>query len=725
MNSSNDSLAMQRITKLVDESSFMEIGSLVTARSTDFNLADTDTPSDGVITGHGLIDGNLVFVYSQNASVLNGTIGEMHAKKIAAVYDMAMKMGAPVIGFIDCAGMRLQESVDALDGFGQIYAKEIAASGVIPQISAIFGSCGGGLAVVPALCDFAFMENEKGKMFVNSPNAIEGNRIDKCDTSAAAFQSEENGCIDVVGTEDEIITQIRELVTMLPLNNEGDVYTSECTDDLNRACENMETMKGDPRFLLSEISDGHVFFETKAGYAKDMVTGFIKLNGMTVGAVANCTEVYDAEGNKAETFDSVLSARGCNKAAEFVQYCDAFEIPVLTLTNVTGFKACMCSEKNLAKALAHMTSAFASATCPKVNLITGNAYGSAYVSMNSKSIGADFVYAWKDAKVGMMDAGLAVKIMYADASADVLAEKAKEYEELQTNVMAAARRGYVDLVVEPADTRKYLVSAFELLYTKCAGVPDKKHGTKQKGEVMKKKLSLMLCLIIMALTMTACGTDPASVDYFGMGYEELKSGAEGDVAALVAMTDENRANINTYGTKPVINLLNTWDESVEGLGAYVGFGEFSVSKAQNTVTVEQTVNFEARQVIVTYVYTYDYETEQAELTDANVDLVYSLGEKMAKAGMNTLMGMGTVFCVLILISLIIYAFNLIPYIQKKFARRGESEAVENAVVTQIEQREEQQQLTDDLELVAVITAAIAAGTGASADSFVVRSIHRR
>lgn len=478
MNSSNDSLAMQRITKLVDESSFMEIGSLVTARSTDFNLANTDTPSDGVITGHGLIDGNLVFVYSQNASVLNGTIGEMHAKKIASVYDMAMKMGAPVIGFIDCAGMRLQESVDALDGFGQIYAKEIAASGVIPQISAIFGSCGGGLSVVPALCDFAFMESEKGKMFVNSPNAIKGNRIDKCDTSAAAFQSEENGCIDAVGTEDEIIAQIRELVSMLPLNNEGDVYTSECMDDLNRVCENMEAMKGDPRFLLSEISDGHVFFETKAGYAKDMVTGFIKLNGMTVGAVANCTEVYDAEGNKAETFDAVLSARGCNKAAEFVQYCDAFEIPVLTLTNVTGFKACMCSEKNLAKALARMTSAFASATCPKVNLITGNAYGSAYVSMNSKSIGADFVYAWTDAKVGMMDAELAAKIMYADASADVLAEKAKEYEELQTNVMAAARRGYVDLVVEPADTRKYLVSAFELLYTKCTGVPDKKHGTK-------------------------------------------------------------------------------------------------------------------------------------------------------------------------------------------------------------------------------------------------------
>ena len=427
MSSSNDSLAMQRITKLVDENSFMEIGSLVTARNTDFNLADTDTPSDGVITGYGLIDGNLVYVYSQDASVLNGTIGEMHAKKIANVYDMAMKMGAPVIGFIDCAGMRLQESVDALDGFGRIYAKEIEASGVIPQISAVFGNCGGGLAVVPAL----------------------------------------SGCVDYAGTEDEILAQIRELVSMLPLNNEGDVYTEECEDDLNRACASMDVMKGDARYLLSEISDGHAFFETKADYAKNMVTGFIKLNGMTVGAVANCTEIHDEEGKT-----------GCEKASEFIRFCDAFEIPVLSITNVTGFKACMCAEKGLAKALAHMTSAFASATCPKVNLIAGDAFGSAYVTMNSKSIGADLVYAWPETKIGMMDAELAAKIMYADASADVLAEKAKEYEKLQSNVVTAARRGYVDLIIEPADTRKYLVAAFEMLYTKCVCTPDKKHGTK-------------------------------------------------------------------------------------------------------------------------------------------------------------------------------------------------------------------------------------------------------
>lgn len=478
MNSSNDSLAMQRILKLVDENSFMEIGSLVTARNTDFNLADNATPSDGVITGHGLVDGNLVFVYSQDAAVLNGTIGEMHAKKIAAVYDMAMKMGAPVVGLIDCAGVRLQESVDALEGMGTIYAKEVETSGVIPQISAVFGNCGGGLSVVPALSDFAFIEESKGRMFLNSPNAIDGNRVDKCDTAAAKFQSEENGCIDAVGSEDDILGQIRELIGMLPLNNEGDIYTTDCEDDLNRVCENLDTMKGDPRFVLSEISDGHTFFETKKDYAKNMVTGFIKLNGMTVGAVANCTEVYDEEGKKVESFDAALSARGCNKAAEFVSFCDAFEIPVLTLTNVSGFKACMCSEKNLAKALARMTSAFAQATCPKVNLITGEAYGSAYVAMNSKSVGADFVYAWTGAKIGTMNAESAAKIMYADASAEVLAEKAKEYENLQSSVLSAARRGYVDLILEPADTRKYLVDAFELLYTKCAGAPDKKHGTK-------------------------------------------------------------------------------------------------------------------------------------------------------------------------------------------------------------------------------------------------------
>lgn len=478
MSNSNDNSAMQRIAKLVDENSFMEIGSLVTARSTDFNLAQTDTPSDGVITGHGLIDGNLVFVYSQDASVLGGTIGEMHAKKIAATYDMAVKMGAPVIGLIDCAGIRLQESVDALEAFGMIYSKQAQASGIVPQISAIFGTCGGGLAVVPALGDFTYAEADKARMFINSPNAIDGNRVDKCDTSAAAFQSAETGTIDGTGSEDEILAQIRQLVCILPANNAEGGCVEECTDDLNRACQSLDTMKGDPRYVLSEISDHHIFVEAKADYAKEMTAGFIKLSGMTVGAVANCTEVYDAEGKKVEEFDAALSARGCNKAAEFINFCDAFDIPVISLTNSAGFRATMCSEKNLAKAAGRLVSAFANATVPKVNLIMDKAYGSAYTVMNSKSLGADLVYAWPDARTGMMDAGLAAKIMYADESASVIEEKAAEYEALQGSVNAAAAHGYVDRIIDYPGTRKYLIAAVEMLYTKRVDQPNKKHGTK-------------------------------------------------------------------------------------------------------------------------------------------------------------------------------------------------------------------------------------------------------
>lgn len=470
--------ARQRIIGLLDEKSFMEIGALVTARSTDFGLNQSETPSDGVITGYGLIDGNLVYVYSQDASVLKGTIGEMHSKKISAVYDMAMKMGAPVIGLIDCAGMRLQESVDALNGFGEIYAKQAMASGVVPQISAVFGNCGGGLSVVPALSDFAFLEKEQGRMFVNSPNAISGNNVSKCDTADAVYQSENNGCIDGVGTETEILAQIRELVCMLPGNNAEGGNVEDCEDDLNRVCENLQNCAEDARLVLTHIADDNLFIETKSNYAKNMVTGFIRLNGITVGAVANSSAVFNENGEKTETFDKALTARGCNKAAEFVQFCDAFDIPVLSLTAVEGFAASVCAEKNLPKAMARMTAAFAEATVPKVNIIIGNAYGSASVMMNSKSIGADLVYAWEGSKVGMMEASLAAKIMYEDKGSEVIAEKAKEYEELQSSVLTAARRGYVDLIISPADTRKYAVAAFEMLYTKGIGEPVKKHAAK-------------------------------------------------------------------------------------------------------------------------------------------------------------------------------------------------------------------------------------------------------
>ena len=474
---SNSSQASQRIAALLDDNSFVEIGAQVTARATDFNLKQTETPSDGVITGYGVIDGNLVYVYSQDASVLNGTVGEMHAKKIANLYDLALKMGAPVIGLIDSAGLRLQEATDALNAFGEIYMKQTLASGVIPQITAIFGACGGGLAMIPTLTDFTFMEGQKAKLFVNSPNALDGNYAEKCDTAAAAFQSSEAGIVDVVADEAEILTQIRTLVSMLPGNNEDDASYVECTDDLNRASAELAACVGDTSIALSVIADDNAFFETKADYAKDMVTGFMKLNGMTVGAVANRTEVCDEEGKAVEKFDAVLTAKGCEKAADFITFCDAFNIPVLSLTNVKGFEATVCSEKKIAKAVAKLTYAFANATVPKVNVVIGQAMGSAYVAMNSKAIGADITMAWPTAQIGAMDAKTAAQIMYDGQGSDVIAEKAKEYAEAQTSAAGAAKRGYVDQIVEAADTRKYVIGAFEMLFIKRDERPAKKHGT--------------------------------------------------------------------------------------------------------------------------------------------------------------------------------------------------------------------------------------------------------
>ena len=476
MGNKTENAAGRRIAAMLDAGSFVEIGEAVTARNTDFNMQEKETPADGVITGYGVIDGNLVYVYSQDVSVLNGAIGEMHTKKIARIYDMAMKMGAPVIGLIDCAGLRLQEATDALEAFGGLYLKQSMASGVIPQITAIFGMCGGGLSLIPALTDFTFME-EKGRLFVNSPNAIAGNRIEKCDTASAAFQSKEVGLVDGVKTEDEILEDIRTLICMLPCNNEEDASYDECNDDLNRVCEGIEDAFEDAAIALSQISDDQIFFETKKDFAQDMVTGFIRLNGMTVGTVANRSVVYNEEGEIAAQFDGSLSADGANKAAEFVGFCDAFNIPVLSLTNVSGFAASEYDEKHLAKAAAKLTYAFANATVPKVNVVTGKAFGSAYVAMNSKSTGADMVYAWETSEIGMMDAALAAKIMYADADADVIKVKATEYKELQSSPYAAARRGYVDTIIAPADTRKYVIGAFEMLFTKREDRPMKKHGT--------------------------------------------------------------------------------------------------------------------------------------------------------------------------------------------------------------------------------------------------------
>ena len=398
----------------------------------------------------------------------------MHARKIASIYDLAIRTGAPVVGLIESAGLRLQEGMDALNAFGTIYGRQVKASGLIPQITAIFGNCGGGLALIPAITDFAFMAKD-AKLFVNAPNTLAGNKEDKNDTAAASVKAA-YGSVDAVGTEEEILGEIRTLVSMLPSNNE-DEAVADCTDDLNRACENIAGGYADPAIVLSDVADDGLFFETKRDCAPEMATGFIRLNGTTVGAVANRSAVYDENGEEKNTYETVLTASGCYKAADFVRFCDAFEIPVITLTNVTGFAATESEEKKVADAAGKLTAAFAGANVPKVNVIVKKAVGSAYAVMNSKACGADFTIAFPDAVIGIMDAKLAAHVL-CTGTADEVAQTAAKYDALQNSIDSAAARGYVDQIIEPEDLRKYLIGAMEVLYTKREEFPAKKHSAK-------------------------------------------------------------------------------------------------------------------------------------------------------------------------------------------------------------------------------------------------------
>lgn len=469
--------ARERIEVLLDDASFVEIGSFVTSRSTDFNLQQKQNPADGVITGQGLINGKSVYVYSQDAKVLGGSIGEMHAKKIVKIYDLAIKTGSPVIGIVDCAGLRLQEATDALNAFGEIFLKQTVASGVIPQITAIFGTCGGGTALIPTLTDFTFMTKENSKLFVNSPNALDGNNESKLNTASATYHSEVTGLADdIFETEEELLEAVRNLATILPSNNEDNDVFDDCEDDLNRIVPEVVGMAYDARTILQSISDDGKFIEIKKAYSKDMITAFICLDGTTIGAVAN--QLSDGE----IELDASISTKGALKVSDFVKFCDAFGIPVLTLTNVKGFKATVDEEKTLSEAVAKLTASFATASVPKVNLITGDAFGTAYIAMNSKALGADITFAWPDASIGMMDSKLAVGIMYQNEINNAvdktafLDEKTKEYQELQSSAMSAAKRGYIDDIIEPDATRKRLIVAFEMLFTKKEQIT-KKHTT--------------------------------------------------------------------------------------------------------------------------------------------------------------------------------------------------------------------------------------------------------
>jgi acetyl-CoA carboxylase carboxyltransferase component len=473
--------ARERIGLLLDTNTFVEVGAFVKQRATDFNLSVKEAPADGVVTGYGAINGKLVYVYSQDATVIGGALGEMHAKKIVSIYDMALKVGAPIIALIDTAGLRLQEATDALEGFGALFLKQSMASGVTPQVTAILGNCGGGAAVIPSLSDFTFMTSKNTKLFVNSPNALDDKGANFEKYASAAFHAENTGIVDFIyETEVECLSAMRSLVDLLPSNNLEETPLFDTTDDVNRTTSELGLMANiidqgvNAKSLIASIADDNVVTEVKGTYANEVVTALVKMNGSTVGIIANNTV-----GN-----DGKLTSAGCKKMVSFIKICDAFNIPLITITDVAGFAASVAEEKaGLSKAIAKLTYSFASATVPKINLIVNRAYGTAYVAQNSKHIGADFVFAWPTATISVMDATSAVKIMYAEeieaskVADEVIAAKTDEYNAMQASPYTAASRGYIDDVIDPSSTRKRLIAALEMLFTKHVVGPEKKHGT--------------------------------------------------------------------------------------------------------------------------------------------------------------------------------------------------------------------------------------------------------
>ncbi|MBO5564399.1 MAG: carboxyl transferase [Lachnospiraceae bacterium] len=451
--------AKKRIYAILDDNSFVEMGALVKARATGFNLTPEEAPSDGVVCGYGLVDGRLVYVYSQDAEVLGGTVGEMHAKKIIDLYRMAIRTGAPVIGLLDSQGIRLQEGTDALDAFSGIYSQMAKASGLVPQITAVFGSCGGGLSVIPSLSDFSYIA-EDARLFVNLPLTRKGS-MDGDHFADAATQAK-NGVVDAALPEVEILARIRDLVSFLPQNNEAEAFRN-CEDDLNRECLQAAEQAADLRAVLTDIADDNCFFEVKEGYAGSMLTGFIRLNGASVGVFGN------AEGE--------LSADGMEKAASFVTFCDAFSIPVISFTNANGFKADEAEEKTAAKAAAKLIAALAGADTVKVNVILGEAIGSAYSIMNPKALGSDLVIALQEAHVGIMDADAASKILADGKDVDEIEKTKEAFEKMQNGIESIASRGSIDQIAEAKDLRKFLVGALEVLYSKRILRYPKKHGS--------------------------------------------------------------------------------------------------------------------------------------------------------------------------------------------------------------------------------------------------------
>ncbi|WP_299687692.1 acyl-CoA carboxylase subunit beta [uncultured Tateyamaria sp.] len=471
--------ARERVDLVLDEGSFEEFDMFVTHRCTDFGMDQQKPAGDGVVTGWGTINGRMVYIFSQDFTVLGGSVSATHAAKICKIMDMAVENGAPVIGINDSGGARIQEGVDSLAGYGEVFQRNVIASGVVPQISVIMGPCAGGAVYSPAMTDFIFMVKDSSYMFVTGPDVVKtvtNEQVTAEELGGASTHTKKSSVADAAFENDvEALAEVRRLVDFLPLNNQQKPPTRPFFDAPDRVEPSLDTlvpdnpnMPYDMKELITKMADEGDFYELQEEFAKNIITGFIRLEGQTVGVVANQPMVLAG----------VLDIDSARKAARFVRFCDCFDIPILTLIDVPGFLPGTSQEYGgVIKHGAKLLFAYGEATVPKVTVITRKAYGGAYVVMASKHLRADFNYAWPTAEIAVMGAKGATEIIHrADlGDADKIAQHTKDYEDRFANPFVAAERGFIDEVIQPRSTRKRVARAFASLRTKKAKMPWKKH----------------------------------------------------------------------------------------------------------------------------------------------------------------------------------------------------------------------------------------------------------
>ena len=470
--------ARERIELLLEKGSFVEVDKFVTHRCTEFGLEKQRPLGDGVVTGYGLIGKRTVFVFAQDFTVFGGALSETYARKICKIMDMAMQLGAPVIGLNDSGGARIQEGVRSLAGYAEIFLRNSMASGVIPQISAIMGPCAGGAVYSPALTDFIFMVKEKSHMFITGPDVVKAvthEEVGKEELGGAYTHSTKSGVTHFMcDTEEETLMSIRELLGFLPANNMEDAPLVPCTDDIRREEESLqEVIPDDPNIpydikdIIEPVVDNHYFFEVMPYFAKNIVVGFARLGGRTVGIVAN----------QPAFLAGVLDIDASDKAARFIRFCDCFNIPLVTFEDVPGFlPGCTQEHDGIIRHGAKIVYAYAEATVPKITLITRKAYGGAYIVMSSKPTGADVNLAYPMAEIAVMGAEGAVNILYRKATGEEKEQAMKEYAENFSNPYRAAEQGFIDEIIMPRQTRFKLIQALEMAKNKSQSNPPKKHG---------------------------------------------------------------------------------------------------------------------------------------------------------------------------------------------------------------------------------------------------------